>query len=108
MKSDSLEDNLPFVVENDEEEEFHVEPHAETEDTSVPHPPSPKTIKLVELLVKSMTAELSKLLTVHAFSSLIRTELKELLSKINDINEAMRGLNKYVEGLEIKIPGDLK
>nr|GFA18710.1 hypothetical protein [Tanacetum cinerariifolium] len=32
----------------------------------------------------------------------------ELLSKINDINEAMRGLKKYVEGLEIKIPGDLK
>ncbi|GJX66204.1 hypothetical protein Tco_0300547 [Tanacetum coccineum] len=151
MELDSLEDDQPFMVLSDEEEEVHAEPHAEIEDTSAPTLPSPKSIKiqelstqfcllqsqnnklekekataeakaallsaqpsfpnvqqLIELLVNSLKPKISKLLTDHDFSSSIPTELKELPSKIIDINEAVGEIKKYVEELEVEIPGDLK
>ncbi|GJZ35596.1 hypothetical protein Tco_0581413 [Tanacetum coccineum] len=55
----------PFMVKNDKEEEVHVEPHAKTEDTLVPHHPSLKTIKIQELstqllLLQSQNLKLEK------------------------------------------------
>ncbi|GKE65118.1 hypothetical protein Tco_1519279, partial [Tanacetum coccineum] len=49
MGLDSLEDDQPFMVVSDEEEEIHAEPHAKVEDTLVPTPQSPKSIKIHEL-----------------------------------------------------------
>ncbi|GKC75200.1 hypothetical protein Tco_1125974 [Tanacetum coccineum] len=64
--------------------------------------------QLTELLVKSLTPELSKLLSSHDFSNSLATELKELPSKFKDITGKIRELKKYAEKLEIKLPGDLK
>ncbi|GJV24431.1 hypothetical protein Tco_1377126 [Tanacetum coccineum] len=47
---DFLEDDTPFLVEDDEDKEVFAEAHAETEDTLVHQPPSPKSIKIQELL----------------------------------------------------------
>ncbi|GJV74135.1 ribonuclease H-like domain-containing protein [Tanacetum coccineum] len=85
------EDDQPFMVESDEEE-VHAESHAETDDTSVPQCPSPKTIKIQKLS--------TQLLLLY---SLMPSKLKELPSKISDINEAMKGLKQYVKGMDIKI-----
>nr|GEY16984.1 hypothetical protein [Tanacetum cinerariifolium] len=152
MNLDSLEDDQPFIVQDDEDEEVHVEAHAESEGTLVSQtPPSPKTIKIrklstqllllqsqnlkleekkadfkakvallstqssfpnveqiTELLVKSLKPKLTKLLIDHDFSASIPTEMKELSSKFKEISEEIKDLNKYVEGLQIKISGDLK
>ncbi|GKB99592.1 hypothetical protein Tco_0985729 [Tanacetum coccineum] len=83
MDLDSPEDDEPFIVQSDEEEEeVYVEPHARTRDTSIPKPLS--------------------------LNSSIPTELKELPSKFNEVSGAVRDLKQYIEGLEIKVPGDLK
>ncbi|GJV67993.1 retrovirus-related pol polyprotein from transposon TNT 1-94 [Tanacetum coccineum] len=94
IELDSLEDDQPFMVEDDEEEEVHVEPHTKTKDALVlppqktnaeaevallsAQPSFPNVEQLTELLVKSLKPELSKLLTTYDFSSSIPTELKEL------------------------------
>nr|GEU40630.1 zinc finger, CCHC-type [Tanacetum cinerariifolium] len=75
------EDYQPFMVLSDEEEN-HVEPHAEI-DTFVPAPPSPK-IKIPEL----------------------STKLNDLL--VNDLYEEVGDIKKYVKDLETEVPGDLK
>ncbi|GKD96056.1 hypothetical protein Tco_1379953, partial [Tanacetum coccineum] len=49
---DSPEDNQPFMVPSDEEEEINAEPHAKTKDTSVPTPSSLKSIKIQELSIQ--------------------------------------------------------
>ncbi|GJY50556.1 hypothetical protein Tco_0441403 [Tanacetum coccineum] len=51
MDLNTQEDDQPFMVLSDEEES-HVEPHAKTDDTSVPASPSPKSIKIQELSTK--------------------------------------------------------
>nr|GEX17402.1 retrovirus-related Pol polyprotein from transposon TNT 1-94 [Tanacetum cinerariifolium] len=42
------------------------------------------------------------------FIAIIPTELKELPSKISDLNEAVGGLKQYVKGMEIEIPKKIK
>nr|GEU80824.1 hypothetical protein [Tanacetum cinerariifolium] len=85
MDLDSPEDDEPFIVQSDEEEEeVHVEPHAGTKETSVPPPPSPKSIKIQELTNQ------------------------EFLSKINEVSRAVRNLKQCVDGLEIKVSMELK
>ncbi|GKA28199.1 hypothetical protein Tco_0714367 [Tanacetum coccineum] len=64
--------------------------------------------QLTELLVNSLKPKLAKLLTDHDFSSFIRTELKELPSKVNKINGAVGELKQYMENFEIKVPCNLK
>ncbi|GKB35775.1 hypothetical protein Tco_0880717, partial [Tanacetum coccineum] len=116
IKDIKLEDLSKLVKDVDgEDEEVHAEAHIETEDTSVPQPSSPKSIKiqeltnqLTELPVQSLKPEISKLLTTHDFSASIPTELKALPSKFSDLNGEFKDLKKYIEGLEIEIPGDLK
>ncbi|GJU85751.1 hypothetical protein Tco_1293297 [Tanacetum coccineum] len=54
MGLDSPKDDTPFIVEDDEDEEVHIEEvyieqHTETEDSSVPKLLSPKTIQIQEL-----------------------------------------------------------
>ncbi|GJX10346.1 hypothetical protein Tco_0200205 [Tanacetum coccineum] len=132
----------PIIVQDGDEEEayteevhdkeVHAEQYIKPAGASVPDPPSPKSIKiqeliaeteaailkaqpsflnvekLTELLVQSLKHELSKLLTYHDFSNSLPSELKELPFKFKDIIGEIRELKRYVEGLEIEIPGDLK
>nr|GEV74997.1 retrovirus-related Pol polyprotein from transposon TNT 1-94 [Tanacetum cinerariifolium] len=64
--------------------------------------------QLTELLVKSLKPKLSKLLTSYDFSNSLPTELKELPLKYHDLTGEVKELKKYVEKLEVKVPGDLK
>ncbi|GJT54559.1 hypothetical protein Tco_0989613 [Tanacetum coccineum] len=94
---DSPEDDQPIIVEDEEEEEVH----AEIDDAKksqnykleqqklkakakvaflLAQPSFLKVEKHTELLVKSLSLELSKLLSSHDFSSSLLTELKELPS----------------------------
>ncbi|GJX17510.1 hypothetical protein Tco_0218342 [Tanacetum coccineum] len=77
---DSLEDDQPFMVENDEDEEVHVEPNAKAEDT---------------LLEKAQAEELCTRLNLH-------------FQMLNNSLSYCEGIKHYVEELEIEIPGDLK
>nr|GEV52998.1 hypothetical protein [Tanacetum cinerariifolium] len=83
----SPDEPIIIVDESEEEEEanktkdIHATSYKETEDTSVPTHPSP--------------------------SSLL-TELKELPSKFNESSREVKDIKKHVQGLEIKLPEDLK
>nr|GEX20623.1 hypothetical protein [Tanacetum cinerariifolium] len=77
------EDEASRII-NDKDEEadkVHATINIETEDTSVPKSSSP--------------------------SSLL-TQLKDLTSKLNELNEEVKGLKKQVHELEIELPRDLK
>ncbi|GJZ25081.1 hypothetical protein Tco_0562540 [Tanacetum coccineum] len=71
-------------------------------------PTYPNVEQLTELLVKSLSPELSELLSSHDFSSSLQTELKELPSKFNDLTREIKELKKHVYELKIELPGDLK
>ncbi|GJT06471.1 retrovirus-related pol polyprotein from transposon TNT 1-94 [Tanacetum coccineum] len=119
---DFLEDDQPLQMSNEDEAEIQ----AETKDTSVPHPPlSPKLIKIQELtnqvqpsfsniqqltklLINALKLKLTKLFINHDLSASILTELKELPSKVNEINGAVGDLKQYIEKFDIEVPGDLK
>ncbi|GJS45160.1 hypothetical protein Tco_0595281 [Tanacetum coccineum] len=120
---DSPEDDLIIVVDDSEEDEedknaeIHSTTNNETEDISTSTPPSlrlkaqpffPNMGHLNEHLVKSLTAEFSKILSAHNFSSSLPTELKDLPSKFDKLTEEVKGLKKQVHELEIELPGDLK
>ncbi|GKB02832.1 hypothetical protein Tco_0830921, partial [Tanacetum coccineum] len=121
---DSPEDDPIIVVddskedeEEDKNEEIHSTTNDETKDISAFTPPSPRLKaqpsfpnvgQLNELLVKSLTAEFSKILSAHDFSSSLPTELKDLPSKFNELTEEVKGLKQQVHELELELPGDLK
>ncbi|GJW94875.1 hypothetical protein Tco_0174547 [Tanacetum coccineum] len=93
----SLEDDPVIVVDDIDEDEEDV--HTTTKDTSVPKSSSPKsyqiqelTNQLNELLVKSITAEFSKILFAHDFRSSLPSELKDLPSKLNELTKEVKGL----------------
>ncbi|GJY12502.1 hypothetical protein Tco_0381811 [Tanacetum coccineum] len=82
---------------------------AETEAALLKAKPSFQNVEqLIKLLVKSLTPELSKLLSYHDFSNSLPTELKELPSKFKDITKEIKYLKKYVDKLEVELLGDLK
>ncbi|GJT40642.1 hypothetical protein Tco_0940507 [Tanacetum coccineum] len=124
MDLDLTQDDQSFIVQSDEEEEeVHAEPNAETKDTSLEKAQAAAKAKaalfkaqpsflnfkqLIELLVQSLKHELLKLLTYRDFSASLPKELKELPSNFNEISREIRDLKQYVEGLEIEILGDLK
>ncbi|GJT30508.1 hypothetical protein Tco_0910783 [Tanacetum coccineum] len=116
-------------TDKDQAKKVHTKDPKETDDALASQPPSPKTVKiqepstrllllqtlnssgeanLTELLVKSIKHELSKLLTSRDFSNSLPTELKELPSKFTNLTREVKELKKYVEKLEVKLPGDLK
>ncbi|GKB41897.1 hypothetical protein Tco_0886839 [Tanacetum coccineum] len=70
----------------------------------IAQPSFPNVKQLTELLVKSLKPKLSTLLTSYDFSKSLPTELKELLSKFNDLSREIKELNKYVEKLEVELP----
>ncbi|GJV40254.1 hypothetical protein Tco_1418694 [Tanacetum coccineum] len=125
MDLDSPENEHPIIVEDKEEEEVH----AEKDDTErsqnsklkkekikakaevaflSAQPTYPDVEQLTELLVKSLSPELSELLSSHDFSSSLQTKLKELPSKFNDLTREIKELKKHVHELKIELPGDLK
>ncbi|GKD98932.1 hypothetical protein Tco_1382829 [Tanacetum coccineum] len=121
MTPDSPQDEPIIVLDESEEEEIgryedtHTTYHDGPEGTSIPHPPSPKSIQiqelmaqLTELLVTSLKPELSKLLASHDFASCLPTELKELPLNINGLSGDVQELKKHVRNMEIEIPRDLK
>ncbi|GJQ90109.1 hypothetical protein Tco_0001248 [Tanacetum coccineum] len=92
---DSLEDDQPFMVVSDEEEEIHAEPHA-------------KIINLKKEKV-AIKAEATILSDKPSFPNVQQlTQLLELPSKLSEINEAVGGIKKYVEEFKVEIPSDLK
>ncbi|GJR44465.1 hypothetical protein Tco_1312568 [Tanacetum coccineum] len=123
MELDSLKDDKPFMFLSDEEEQVHAKPNAKTKDTSSRNiklekqkagdeakvallstkPSFLNVQQLTELLVNSLKPELSKPLTGHDFSSFIPTKLKEIPSKIIDINGAVAAL----ENLKLDLPAGL-
>ncbi|GJU29932.1 hypothetical protein Tco_1173521 [Tanacetum coccineum] len=118
---------LPMIFTSSIVEE--VAKDKDTEDTSVPPPPSPKSAqiqelmaqvhllqsqkeelkqaKLTELLITSLKPELSKLFASHDFASCLPTELKELPSKITELSGEIKELKHHVRDMEIELPGDL-
>ncbi|GJW34933.1 hypothetical protein Tco_0057853 [Tanacetum coccineum] len=101
------------------EVEVHAKAHTKTEDTLVPRPPSPRSIKIQELtsqvlILQSHNIKLEKAKDVaEAEATLFKFQpsypnLKELPSKFSDISGEYMDLKKCIEGLEIEIPGDLK
>ncbi|GKC85875.1 hypothetical protein Tco_1141592, partial [Tanacetum coccineum] len=110
VELDSPEDDQPFIVLNDEEEEVHVEPNIKIEDTLVPVPPSPKSIKIQEqstqLLLQSRNNKLEKeKAAVEAEVALLFAQPSFL--NVQQLTKVM-GNQKYVEELEVEILGDLK
>ncbi|GJR37788.1 retrovirus-related pol polyprotein from transposon TNT 1-94 [Tanacetum coccineum] len=59
-------------------------------------------------IIVSLTAEFSKILSAHDFSNSLPTELKDLLSKFNELTKEVKGLKQEVHELELELPGDLK
>ncbi|GKA56955.1 hypothetical protein Tco_0756027, partial [Tanacetum coccineum] len=91
MDLDTPKDDTPLLVLSEDEEDIKTETHTEIEDTL-----------LTELLVNSLKPELAKLLTDRDFSASISIELKELPSKVNEINGFVGDLKKYMEKLELR------
>ncbi|GJV46212.1 hypothetical protein Tco_1430748 [Tanacetum coccineum] len=115
MDLDSLKDDQPLLISSNNEADIQAEVQAKTKVTIVPPPPSPKSIKiqeltnqLTELLVNALKPELTQLLTNHDSIASIPTELKELQSKVNEIDGIVGDLKNYMAKLEIDVPGDLK
>nr|GEV62479.1 retrovirus-related Pol polyprotein from transposon TNT 1-94 [Tanacetum cinerariifolium] len=63
--------------------------------------------QLTKLLVTSLKPKLSKLLASYDFASSLPRKLKELPSKITTLAGEIQELKRYVQGMEIEIPGDL-
>ncbi|GKE61671.1 hypothetical protein Tco_1512038, partial [Tanacetum coccineum] len=123
----------PIIVsdESKEEEVEKVEQPPATsqvvpKDTKVPHPPSPRSAQIQELMAQvhllqsqkdeleqakvkaEAEPELSKLLASHDFASCLPTELKELPSKITELSGEIKELKQHIKYMEIELPGDLK
>ncbi|GJZ88777.1 hypothetical protein Tco_0660559 [Tanacetum coccineum] len=132
MDLDSPEDD-PIIVDDDSKDEganikkYDDAHFNETKDTSVKTPSSPrlelekakveaKAIELKarpssfnmeqlkELMVKSLHAELPKLLSTLDFSSFFPTELKELPSKFIELSGEVKNLKKLLNELEWELP----
>ncbi|GJU68121.1 hypothetical protein Tco_1254380 [Tanacetum coccineum] len=121
LTPDSLQDEPIIVLDESEKEEIeryedtHNPSHDGPEDTSIPHPSSPKSIQIQELmaqltklLVTSLKPKLSKLLASHDFANCLPTKLKELPSKITELFGDVKELKKHVRDMEIELPGDVK
>ncbi|GKD04174.1 hypothetical protein Tco_1179148 [Tanacetum coccineum] len=117
---DSLQDEPIIVLDESEEEEVskdkdtHESSHDVPKDTSTPHPPSPKSVQIQELmaqarssypdinqltnlLVTSLKPELSKLLASHNFASFLPTKPKELPSKFTELSGEIKELKQHVK-----------
>ncbi|GKA19607.1 hypothetical protein Tco_0699522 [Tanacetum coccineum] len=119
MELDSLEDDQPFIVLNDEEEEVHVEPNTKTDDTLVPVPPSPKSIKIQEqstqlLLLQSRNNKLEKeKAAVEAEVALLSAQpsflnvqqLTEVMSSISALTNKVAALENLKLDLPAGLPG---
>ncbi|GJR61758.1 hypothetical protein Tco_1503920 [Tanacetum coccineum] len=98
MDLDSPKEDQSIQILSEYESGIQVEVQTKIEDALVlKPPPSPISIKIQELTNQIMI-----------FSASIPTELKELSSKVNEINRAMGDLKQYIKKLEIEVPGDLK
>nr|GEX22625.1 retrovirus-related Pol polyprotein from transposon TNT 1-94 [Tanacetum cinerariifolium] len=73
---DSAKDDEPIIIQDKDEEE------------------------LTELLVKSLTPELSKVLSSLDFSNSLPTELKDLPSKFKDLSGEIKELNKFAQAID--------
>ncbi|GJU95293.1 hypothetical protein Tco_1320049, partial [Tanacetum coccineum] len=108
---DSPQDEPIIVLDESEEEEVskdkdtHESSHDVPKDTSTPHPPSPKSAQIQDLMAQP---ELSKLLASHNFSSFLPTKPKELPSKFTKLFGEIKELKHHVKDMEIKLPRDLK
>ncbi|GJZ92651.1 hypothetical protein Tco_0664716 [Tanacetum coccineum] len=111
--------------EVDKDKDTHATSHDVPEDTSIPHPPSPKLAQiqelmaqarpsypdinqLTDLLVTSLKPEFSKILASHDFASCLPIKLKEIPSKFTELSGEIKELKKHVKDMEIELLGDLK
>ncbi|GJU98552.1 hypothetical protein Tco_1327823 [Tanacetum coccineum] len=138
LTHDSLQDE-PIIVlgeseveETERYEDTHTTFHDGPRDTSIPHPPSPKSVEqqkakaeaavpflkarpsypdtnqLTKLLITSLKPELSKLLALHDFACCLLTELKELPSKIVELSGDVKELKKNSKGKEVMSSKDVE
>ncbi|GJY94356.1 hypothetical protein Tco_0510717 [Tanacetum coccineum] len=109
---DSPEDDPVIIVADSDEDEYKLELEKnklKAEAALLKAQPSfPNVQQLKELLVKSLKTEFSNILSAHAFSSSLTTELKDLPSKFDELTEEVKRLKKQVHELEIELPRDLK
>ncbi|GJZ02673.1 hypothetical protein Tco_0520634 [Tanacetum coccineum] len=111
LTPDSPQDEPIIVLDESEEEEFakdkdtHASSHDVPEDTSIPHPPSPKSAQIQELMAQP---KLSKLLASNNFASCLPTKLKELPSKFIELSGEIKVLKQHIKDMKIELPGDLK
>ncbi|GKC13354.1 hypothetical protein Tco_1010136 [Tanacetum coccineum] len=121
---DSLEDDLVIVMDDsdeDEEDEVHATGNSQKHKLELENnkakaeaallkaqPSFPNVEYLNQLLVKSFKTEFSNILLAHDFTHSLPTELKDLPSKFNELNEEVKGLKKQVHELEIELPRDFK
>ncbi|GJR48898.1 reverse transcriptase domain-containing protein [Tanacetum coccineum] len=112
MDLDSSEDDKPIIVQ-DEEEEEEVRAEEKLEKEKADTKAEAALLKaqlsfsnveqLTRLLVQSLKPKLIKLLTDHDFSATIPNELKELPSKISDINREIKDLRKLDDNRDFKV-----
>ncbi|GJX26341.1 hypothetical protein Tco_0232637 [Tanacetum coccineum] len=71
-------------------------------------PSYPDINQLTDVLVTSLKPKFSKILASHDFAICLPNALKELPSKFTELSREIKELNKHVQDMEIKLPGDLK
>ncbi|GJZ49146.1 hypothetical protein Tco_0603336 [Tanacetum coccineum] len=111
MDLDSLKDDTRLLISSDntvdiqeESQKFNLEKEQAEATLFKAQPSYPNAQQLIELLVKSLKPEL--LLTDQDFSTSILTELKELSSKVNEINRGNEGFKEmYGEGEQVRDKG---
>ncbi|GKB99331.1 hypothetical protein Tco_0985468 [Tanacetum coccineum] len=120
MDLDSPKDGSIFVQDENEEEEeadkyedTHATSHEETEDSSVPHPPSLKIIQFRELtnqvlLLQSQNQKLEQLKNKAKAEFSFLTAQRSYLNVITVLSREVKELNKHVQGMEFELPGDWK
>ncbi|GKA11450.1 hypothetical protein Tco_0690996 [Tanacetum coccineum] len=117
MNLDSPKDNEPIIVQDDSDEEVHAEKvqteePKETVDALAPHPSSRNSIQIQELtnqvlLLQSQNSKLKKEKT-QAEAEVAPLSVQPSFLNFNDLSKEIKELKKYVEKLEVELPGDLK
>ncbi|GJY32967.1 hypothetical protein Tco_0417436 [Tanacetum coccineum] len=89
------------LLQSQKKELEHQKAAAEAETASLNAKPSyPDINQLITLLVNSLKPKIAKLLASYDFASCLPTELKELPSKVTELTEEIKKLNKHV--IELK------
>nr|GEU93553.1 hypothetical protein [Tanacetum cinerariifolium] len=113
MELESPIDDQPIQVSREDSQKYKLEKEKVVVEAKVANlkalPSYPNVQQLTELLLNSLKPEFNNLIKAHNFSSLIPTELKDLLRKFEAINGTLALTKKVdkLEGLKLEIQVDL-